>query len=286
MLPNPSRLAHTCTMRYLVLVLLLLLAACTPPSPDQPTDSPTPIPRPATNTPRPSPRPTITPIPTPSGPWQPAFPGAQILQTESGLLALRHAPTQVGYSDRFEPGLLDGDFISGWLQQDGGATAAVNCGFFQESDGAYRHIGLLMTNGQQTAPLRSNWGGVLIVRDGEAFAVRRPQKLIAPATLGIQGWPMLLEGGNIVPRLNDTDPARRTAVGVDGRGRVVWLATAQPITLAEFAAQLRQPELGLTDAINLDGGSSTGLRWRTTPQAAQRGIDSLPVPCAILLSPL
>lgn len=270
-------------MRYLVL-LFLVLAACTSPVLDPPPNSPPPIP--PSPTPTPAPRPTATPLPAPSDLWQPAFPGAEVLQTADGLLALRHVATQVGYDNRFEPGFLDGDFISGWLQRASQATAAINCGFFREADGAYRHIGLLMTNGQQVTPLRTNWGGVLIVRDGEAFAVRQPQRLLAPATLGIQGWPMLIESGQVIPRLNNTDPARRTAVGVDDRGRVVWLATAQPITLADFAAQLQQPLLGLTDAINLDGGSSTGLRWRPAPDAAQRGIESLPIPCAIVLSPL
>ncbi|MCO6453030.1 MAG: phosphodiester glycosidase family protein [Caldilineales bacterium] len=270
-------------MRYLLLILLLL-AACTPPASDEP---------PATATrPRPSPTRTPRPTPIPTRPaqsddeWQSAFPGAEILQTEDGILAIRHAPTAVDYDHRFEPGLLDGEFISGWLEQKGRATAAVNCGFFQESEGAYRHIGLLMTNGEQSARLRSNWGGVLIVRNGEAFVVRRPQRLLAPADLGIQGWPMLLEGGSALPRLNDVDPARRTAVGVDGAGRVVWLATAQQITLADFAEQLQHPKLGLIDAINLDGGSSTGLKWRANPNVSQSGIESLPVPCAILLSPI
>ena len=44
-------------------------------------------------------------------------------------------------------------------------------------------------------------------------------------------------------------------------------------------------EAGAWDAVNLDGGASTGLRWRSLAGGPQTGPDSLPLPCAVLLTP-
>lgn len=245
-------------MRFLVLLGVLLLAACGPPSPATPTAA------------------------LPLDAWQP-WAGGEVLQTSDGISALRHAPTAVTYGHVFEPAPAAAQPVGVWLRRYPDAVAAVNCGFFREDAAGYAHIGLLMTAGELQAGLRSNWGGVLIVRDGSAFVAGQPQRLLAPAALGVQGWPLLAMEGRALPRLNDQEQARRTAVGVDAAGRVVWVAAVQARTLAEFAARLLAPDLALTAAINLDGGSSTGLRW--LGEEGQLGADSLPVPCALLLYP-
>lgn len=246
-------------MRVLFLFGLLLLAACR---------AITPV--------------TSTPA-LPQDVWQP-WPGGEALVTSDGITALRHAPTAVAYGHVFEPAPTAAQPVSVWLRRHPQALAAVNCGFFREDETGYVHIGLLMTAGELQDALRPSWGGVLIVRDGVAFVAGRPQRLLAPAALGVQGWPLLATEGAALPRLDDQELARRTAVGVDGAGRVVWVVATQSRTLAQFAARLLAPDLALTAAINLDGGGSTGLRW--VGETGQLGADSLPVPCAILLSPL
>lgn len=211
--------------------------------------------------------------------------GVEVLRTGDGLSALRHAPKAVQYSAMFQPDPNQGQTVGEWLSEDPQAIAAVNCGFYRDDRGAYHHIGLLMTEGKTLAKLRSGWGGVLIVRNGAAAAVRKPRRLIAPATLGLQGWPMLVEDRTRIPQLNDGDLARRTAVGVDNQGRVVWVVAPLGLTLADFAQRLLEQDLGLVEAVNLDGGASTGLRWHAQPNARMSGPDSLPIPCAVLLSP-
>lgn len=281
-------------MRLLLSLAVLFLAAAFIPAPAiVPTDTAAPLPltaSPSAETPAPSPSLAPTPVPAPTlapaGFWQPLFPGAEVLTTGDGLTAIRHLAAGVRYSHRFEPDPGQGRGVGGWLSADGQARAAINCGFYLQEDAGYRHIGLLMTNGEGPTRLRSRWGGVLIVRDGAAFVVRNPQRLLAPATLGLQGWPMLVEARAVIPGLNDEDNDRRTAAGVDGQGRVVWVADARGRTLADFAHRLLRPDLGLVDAVNLDGGSSTGLRWRWTPVSPANGPESLPVPCALLLTPL
>jgi len=52
----------------------------------------------------------------------------------------------------------------------------------------------------------------------------------------------------------------RVAVGITGNGRLVFVATRQPVYLSKLARAMRA--LGVRDAINLDGGSSIGLYYK------------------------
>lgn len=261
------------------LLLLVLLAACTPPAAAPPLSAL------ADDLPAllAAPKPTSTSGQT--GAWRPLAPGVEALATADGLTALRHSSIAVRYAHHFEPDPARARSVGGWLRADASALAAVNCGFYWENGGRYQHLGLLMTGGQETTKLRRRWGGVLIVREGEAFVAPNPQRLLAPATLGLQGWPMLAAGGRVLPGLDASDTDRRTAVGMDGQGRVVWVVDPAGRTLADFAQRLLASDLGLIEAVNLDGGASTGLRWRAAPGAALNGPESLPVPCVILLGP-
>ncbi|MCP9850666.1 phosphodiester glycosidase family protein [Cyanobium sp. Morenito 9A2] len=99
----------------------------------------------------------------------------------------------------------------------------------------------------------------------------------------IGGGPLLLQGGRIV--LNGgaesfspaflQQGAPRTVVGSDGRQ--LWLVTLQGVghggpTLGETALALQQ--LGLQEALNLDGGSSTGLVIAGTHTVKGRGVSA------------
>jgi exopolysaccharide biosynthesis protein len=55
--------------------------------------------------------------------------------------------------------------------------------------------------------------------------------------------------------LNKPDP--RVGVGIAENGSLILAATKSPITLTKWAATLRS--LGAINAINFDGGSSTGM---------------------------
>ena len=294
-------------LRLLALaVLALLLAACAVPSP-QPPETPTSRPGPtlplATFTPTPggaqavstpptipislaptSPPPTLTPLPVF---WSLIFPGAEVLRTEDNLAVLRHAPGLVRYGVHFESDPDAARTVGEWLDGDASALAAVNCGFYWEKDGEYLHMGLLEVNEKRLAQVRPNWGAALVVREHRAEIVRQPKKRIPPMTLGVQGWPTLLWEGAIVPEmaeLDDGSVARRTAVGVDAEGRVLWVVDGFGSTLTGFAQRLLQEDIGLIAAVNLDGGASTGLRWREGDK--QDGVDSLPIPCVVTFAPM
>ena len=117
---------------------------------------------------------------------------------------------------------------------------------------------------------------------GERLQIEsRPSSNLGLATHVIGGGPLLLQAGRIV--LNGaaenfssaflSQGAPRTVLARDDRQ--VWLITLEGIqdsgpTLGETAALLQQ--LGLQDALNLDGGSSTGLVLGGSLQVKGRGV--------------
>jgi hypothetical protein len=126
-------------------------------------------------------------------------------------------------------------------------------------------------------------GGMAVPwQSGEALSLRSR----ASSPLGLKphvmgGGPLLLQNGRVV--LNGGaegftpgflhQGAPRTVVGSDGRQ--LWLITLQGVngpgpTLWETAQVLRQ--LGLVDALNLDGGSSTGLVVADVQTVMGRGV--------------
>lgn len=258
--------------------VFLVVAGCAAPPPS----TVMPVPADILAPPSPSPTPTMVVKDV----WLPLFAGVEVLETTDGLTVVRHYPTAVAYDSGFESDPEQGKQVSEWLDEDDRSLVAVNCGFYWEKNGTFQHMGLLMANGEGWSELRSNWGGALIVRDGQAFIAPRPERLLAPATLGLQGWPMLLQNRTVVAQLDDEDLGRRTAVGIDDRGRLVWVVAADAITLADFAWRLLEADLGLVMAVNLDGGVSSGLRWRSGVTETQVGPNSLPVPCTIRFGPI
>jgi uncharacterized protein YigE (DUF2233 family) len=96
-----------------------------------------------------------------------------------------------------------------------------------------------------------------------------------PLTYALQNFPMLvLPGGS--PNVDIDDDGRaslRTAVGQDRSGRIVFVVSPTPIfTLTEFSQWLAASDLDLNVALNLDGGTSSGLVLRSGNR--NLGVDS------------
>jgi len=157
----------------------------------------------------------------------------------------------------------------GAAMRGAGCLAGVNGGYFHED---FRPLGLVVSDGKEVHPgeraaLLS--GLVIVGADGRPALVRaeeyraQVQSAAAPPRQALQAGPFLVDGGHAVPGLNAVRAARRTVVLTDGAGR--WaLASTSGLTLAETGAVLAQPGivpsgLRVRRALNLDGGSSTGL---------------------------
>jgi len=140
-----------------------------------------------------------------------------------------------------------------------GAIAALNGGFFDDHS---RPLGLLVADGRQVGRLRRADWGVFYVRGGRAHLVHtRDARGLTGVEQAVQCGPRLVIAG-APTRLKPSDPAPRSAVGIDAAGRVLFVAVqGGGLPLSAFAKVLARPVdaggFGCRDALNLDGGPST-----------------------------
>lgn len=145
---------------------------------------------------------------------------------------------------------------------EAGCIAGVNGGYFHDD---FRPVGLMVVDGKEIHPFEQAklLSGILAVSD-RRIEIVRSSKFSKTSDLrqAIQCGPMLVEGGKPTVGLNNERSARRTIVATDGHGQwaLIYLTS---VTLADAARILTLP--GLLDgwttatALNLDGGSSSGL---------------------------
>ncbi|HOX06757.1 MAG TPA: phosphodiester glycosidase family protein [Planctomycetota bacterium] len=144
------------------------------------------------------------------------------------------------------------------------AVAASNGAYFGTKD---EPVTLLVSGGKALTRLNKNLprGGVFTLDEKGRAAVVPVADFKSPRDgldFVVQNSPLLVAGGKVI--FKDPQPARhrRTAIGVDADGRTVLAVCGSAVTLDEWAAVLTSRAdggLGLTSALNLDGGPSTGL---------------------------
>jgi uncharacterized protein YigE (DUF2233 family) len=237
---------------------------------------------PAPTTARPSPPgPLATPLPDDTG-WQALEDGLElrrlVVRSATGaadrLLLVRLSPeAQARLAVRYAPD--DPRRLSEWWQSEReSALLVVNAGYYTAD---YRATGLLVSDGVAYGTTFKGAGGMLAVQAQRAELRWLAERPVAPGEQfdqAVQGWPMLLgPGGEPLYGEPGGPVARRTAVGVDRSGRLVFVLSPLPFfTLDEFARWLAAADLELELALNLDGGQSTGL-W-LDPVLASARIDS------------
>lgn len=179
------------------------------------------------------------------------------------------------YHVRFDPkahtfAVMDnpnGDFSLATAAQKRGALAAVNGGYFHPDR---TPLGLVVRqgvtiHGQERARLLS--GLVVVSRKGISLPRAAGFKRTPDVREALQAGPFLIENGKPVAGLNATRTAARTVAVADAAGRFGFVV-CRSATLAGMAALLADPAHfpggRITRALNLDGGSSTGLWVRGT----------------------
>ena len=243
--------------------------------------SPTPLFTPA---PLPAQTQTQTPIPLDTG-WLSLSPGLDrrevaarfpSLGFEEGLILFRIDPAFFSFRVLYTPGIPRR--VSEW-GAEAGARLVFNAAFFDEKDVA---VGLVVSDGRVFGKSLEGFGGMFAVDAEGAPSLRslaaQPYQPSEPLAQAVQGFPMLIYPDGSAFSKEDGARARRTALGQDTAGRVyLVVAPHNAFTLAEFAAWLHDSDLGLTAALNLDGGGSTGYYAR--PGDA---VDSFtPVPAVV-----
>jgi uncharacterized protein YigE (DUF2233 family) len=145
-----------------------------------------------------------------------------------------------------------------------GAALVVNGGFF---DPHGNPIGLAISDGKVLSAFSPGMsGGVLWIRDGVAHLTATEDYRTGPVDFAIQCRPRLVVGSRVNIRSDDGHRAPRTAICLRAGGRSLEIDTASGYeedpgpTLQELASELAT--LGCEEALNLDGGPSTGWSAR------------------------
>ena len=277
--------------KWLVLFLfvgLLTTLACTMPllSPP-PTSTPTATPQP-TATATPVIPPTSTPLPEDTG-WQNIQPGIEVrsLNVTVGtnverVTIARLDPTAVMFRVLYAPGTPA--TVSAWAQQTG-AALVVNAGYFTEEQTV---TGLTISNREVFGTPYGDYAGMFAVTEMGEVSVRWlrawPYDPYESLREAVQCFPVLVKPGGVMGFPADGDDgrsARRTVVAQDRGGRILLIIAPRGFfSLHALATWLVESDLDVDIALNLDGGTSSGL-WM--PQVAQ--IDSLnavPVVIAVM----
>lgn len=137
------------------------------------------------------------------------------------------------------------------------ALLAINGGFF---DNGYHPLGLRIRDRKQLSPLKLiSWWGVFYIKNQQPhLAGPRQFNSDNAISFAIQSGPRLIINGQI-PSLKP-GRAERSALGISGKNQVIILATNHnPLTTTELAELMKSAPLNCSDALNLDGGSSSQL---------------------------
>ena len=256
----------------IALAVCALLGGCgLSPATHQPARAPS-VPAPAFSPPASKPT-------APVGEWQTIRPGLEyrelditVDQRPDRLRLARADPQQLRFRVVYNP--AQPRQVSAWLESEG-ALLAVNGGYFDPDN---RALGLLIHEGIVSGHPYQGFGGMLAI-NGERVRVRwnvaEPYVPGEPLTSAVQNFPMLvLPGGAPNTGIDDNGQlAPRTAVGQDRQRRIVFVVSPGSVfTLTGLGQWLAASDLNLDTALNLDGGSSSGLLLRDGLQ--QRGFDS------------
>ncbi len=172
-----------------------------------------------------------------------------------------------------------------WMSKEH-ATAIINGGYFDQQENAEA---LVVANGQTFGTSYNGFGGMLSVNaQGETTLRALSQQPYNPNSdqllQATQSAPMLiLPGGKRAQFDADAASSRRSIVAMDRQGHLLFISSPDmAFSLDEFADLLVSSDLSINDALNLDGGSSTGLYVNAGTQHV--AIDSyVPLPIVVIV---
>lgn len=178
--------------------------------------------------------------------------------SRESIYILRIDPAFFRFDVGYHPGQPQS--LEQW-QAETGALIVVNGGFFTAENIA---TGAIVVNGQASGTSYQDFGGMLAIT-AEGPSLRwLPEQPFNPAeglAAGLQSFPMLvLPGGQLGYPDEDGARDRRTVIAQDGNGRMLFIiALSGSFTLHRMSRFLIESDLNIDRALNLDGGTSTGL---------------------------
>ena len=232
--------------------------------------------------------PTAAPVPPDTG-WRTLAPGIEYrelrvtLDDRSDRLRLaRVDPAQARVRIIYNPD--SPRRVSEWLVSTQ-AQMAINGNYFDPQN---RALGLIIGEGGRTGVNYEGFGGMLAIAEGTVkvrWNVNEPYRPDEALTYAMQNFPMLvLPGGEANTQIDDNERlAPRSVVAQDRSGRLVFVVSPSlTFTLTGLGQWLAASDLDIDTALNLDGGTSTGLMLRDGDQTL--GTDSwVNVPSVIVV---
>jgi uncharacterized protein YigE (DUF2233 family) len=267
----------------------MLLASCSPTA--QPASGPQrPVPTLFPTSPLALTAAAAPPAATPDSGWVAGRPGLEVRhlrlqlapdQPVVQLVIVRIEPSTVRLRVGYAPDQPRG--LRGWFEQQR-PLVAINGSFFTQEN---RPTALLISDGAASGSSYEGFGGMLAVAPGGGVALRplrdEPYDPNEPLDQALQSFPMLVFPGGAAAQIEDNgERARRTALAIDRAGRLLLIVgPTNGFTLRGLAEWLSQSDLEIDRALNLDGGSSTGLYLKDG--ALEEGIDSFGLLPIVLL---
>lgn len=234
--------------------------------------------------------PVAAPTTNPDTGWEELHPGFERrilhLFDEDGrileqLYMLRIEPSQYEFQVNYRPG--EPQMLTDW-QAETGALVVVNGGFFTEE---FLATGLIIADGEASGVSYGEFAGMFAVAN-DVPEVRwlgeRPYSINEPLQHALQSFPMLVKPGGVLGYAEeDSRPNRRTVIGMDENGRILIIVTPWGhFTLHTLSQFLTHSDLNLDIALNLDGGTSSGLIL-SDPEEEISGF--VPIPSIISIFP-
>ena len=235
-----------------------------------------------------APAPLPTTSPQASG-WQTLTPGLEqrTYRPEGAMLGqlyvVRVDPTLYTFRAHYRPGAPLS--LNGWQQALPDAVGFVNANFF---DPNHNILGLLVADGVVYGQSYQDRGGTFLVHNGQPRIRSNVQEPYTgePLEQAVQAFPMLvLNGAPVYVPTAQERVSRRTVIAQDQQGRVLLIVT--PLTglsLADISVYLAASDMGIVNALNLDGGGST-MVYLNPPGSSQpvRLTSFDPVPAVLAL---
>jgi exopolysaccharide biosynthesis protein len=204
---------------------------------------------------------------TPFNTWMTVKPGVElryehwtgVAGDEDNVVITRINPHQVHFTVDYSP--TKPMSMQDWMKQTG-ATVLINGGYFNTQDEAEA---LIISNGQPEggASYQNCCGMFQVDAQGNATVrslVDQPYDPTEQLHQATQSSPMLILNGKPTQFEADSSSNRRTVVAMDTQGNILFIVCpSQSLSLVELQDLLAKSDLSIQTALNLDGGSSTGM---------------------------
>lgn len=151
--------------------------------------------------------------------------------------------------------------IDAWAIAHPTAVVMINGGYFDENN---RTTALLVSDGVRSGASYSGFGGMLSMSTNGAVSLRslrdHPYSSAEKPRQAVQSFPMLVIDGaaTSLPNENGAE-SRRSIVAVDASSRLLLITIEGGWTLTQTGQWLAGSDLGIRQALNLDGGGSTAM---------------------------